>query len=82
MCYLGLQKIDAIVDVRKKVLSTYSVVEDRLTAVNILVNHWHNRRKTNQKECKDQSLEGLTPGKQILYVCSCLPFHVSYTDLW
>ncbi len=39
MWYQELQKVDAIVDVRKKVVSTYSIVEDRLTAVNILVNH-------------------------------------------
>ena len=47
---LNLQKVDSIysvVDVRKKVLSmrNYSIDEDRLTAISILVNHWHNRRK-------------------------------------
>ena len=57
-----LQKVDAIVDVRKKVLSTYSIVEDRLTAVNILVNHWHNRCEHLNKELKDQ--EALAAGKQ------------------
>ncbi len=57
-----LQKVDAIVDVRKKVLSTYSIVEDRLTVVNILVNHWHNRRKHLNKELKDQ--EALPAGNQ------------------
>ncbi len=57
-----LQKVDAIVDVRKKVLNTYSIVEDRLTVVNILVNHWHNRRKHLNKELKDK--EALPAGKQ------------------
>jgi hypothetical protein len=41
---------------------TYSIVEDRLTAVNILVKHWHNRRKHLNKELKDQ--EALAAGKQ------------------
>ena len=58
-------------DVRKKVLSSYSIDEDRLTAINILVNHWHNRRKNLRKELKDQ--EALNAGKLEQYVRSYFP---------
>ena len=65
---LNLQKVDSIysvVDVRKQVLSmrNYSIDEDRLTAISILVNHWHNRRKHLNKELKDQ--DALATGKQL-----------------
>ena len=48
--YFTLQKVDTLVSARAKVLSAFALQEDRLAAVKILSDFWHNRRKKHKEE--------------------------------
>ena len=52
-------------------MRNYSIDEDRWTAINILVNHWHNRRKHLNKELKNQ--DALATGKQLFSIEKLVP---------
>ncbi len=63
-----LQKVQIIIDARAKVLTGFAFKEDRLKAVTILFDYWHNRRKKHSENlAQEQEALALAAfgGKQI-----------------
>ena len=63
--YFTLQKVDTILNAMAKVLSAFSFKEDRLGAIKVLCDFWHNCCKKHNENIKEEQEALATAGKQI-----------------
>ena len=62
--YFTLQKVDIILSARARVLTAFSIKEDRLGALKILCDFWHNRPKKHNDNLKEGQEALALAGKQ------------------
>ena len=84
-----LQQVDIIISARSRVLKAFSMKEDRLGAIKILCDFWHNPRKKHNEIHKEGQVALALAGKQnqtseiihcvVLYTSTSMDFLLQWT---